>query len=326
MKSSASQSSRDRVAIEDALKHLHECPPASPHSLAGALGVDLDTATQLLAKLDASGLVALKAGRYELTDAGRSYARHVIRAHRLYETYLAQQTGLAAESWHTEAERMEHELTGEKADRLAHQLGHPRFDPHGDPIPTAGGDVATLRGTPLLECPVGWEGRIVHIEDEPRRGYAEVVAAGLAPGMLFRVVEADEQSVRLNVEGRTIQLSRLAAGHILTAREHFDDTITRLSTLKPGERAAVVGLSSAVRGAERNRLLDLGVVPGTVVEIDLVSPAGNPIAYLIRGASIALRREQAEKILVRKLEGHASSWPQTTTGGRDEARPSKHTD
>jgi DtxR family Mn-dependent transcriptional regulator len=301
MKDSSSQTARDRVAIEDALKHLHECQPVTAHSLAGALGIDLDAATSLLAKLEHSGLVTLKASRYELTDAGRSYARQVIRAHRLYETYLAQETGMGAEAWHAEAERMEHALTGEKADRLAHELGHPRFDPHGDPIPTATGELPALRGTPLLECPVGWEGRVVHIEDEPHRGYAEIVASGLTPGMRFRIVEADEQSVRLNAEGRTMQLSRVAAGHVLAAREHFDETITRLSTLREGERAAVVGLSSAVRGAERNRLLDLGVVPGTVVEIDMASPAGNPIAYLIRGASIALRREQAERILVRKL-------------------------
>ncbi len=301
MKDSVSQSTRDRVAIEDALKHLHECAPATAHSLAGALGIDLDAATGLLAKLEQSGLATLKAGHHELTPDGRHYARQVIRAHRLYETHLAQKTGLREESWHAEAERMEHDLTRERVDRLAHELGHPRFDPHGDPIPTAAGELTALRGTPLVECPVGWEGRVVHIEDEPARGYAEVVAAGLAPGMLFRVVEADEQSVRLNAEGRTIQLSRRAAGHVLAAREPYDETITRLSTLKPGERAAVVGLSSAVRGPERNRLLDLGLVPGTVVEIDLVSPAGNPIAYLIRGASIALRREQAEKILVRKL-------------------------
>jgi DtxR family Mn-dependent transcriptional regulator len=292
---------RKRIAVEDTLKHLHECQPATAHSLAGALGIDLDDATQLLAKLETSRLVALQGSRYELTDNGRSYARHVIRAHRLYETYLAQETGMREESWHTEAERMEHELTGDKVERLAHELGHPRFDPHGDPIPTARGELATLRGTPLLECPVGWEGRVVHIEDEPHRGYAEVVAAGLAPGMLFRLVEADEQSVRLNAEGRTIQLSRLAAGHVLATRERFDESITRLATLRNGERAAVVGLSSAVRGAERNRLLDLGVVPGTVVEIDMASPTGNPIAYLIRGASIALRREQSERILIRKL-------------------------
>jgi DtxR family Mn-dependent transcriptional regulator len=300
-----SQDQIKRVVIEDALKHLHDCEyhgqTPSPQSLAGALAVDLDRAAQLLAQLAGSGLVALKDGRYELTEQGRDYARHVIRAHRLYETYLAEQTGTSEERWHPEAERMEHELSSEKVARLAHELGHPRFDPHGDPIPTATGELPPLRGVSLLECPAGWEGRIVHVEDEPASGYAAVVAAGLAAGMRFRVVETDEDGVRLNAEGCTVALSRLAAGHVTATHDRFDDSVTRLSALKHGERAAVVGLSAAVRGPERNRLLDLGVVPGSVVEIDMTSPSGNPVAYVIRGASIALRKEQSERILVRKL-------------------------
>ena len=57
------------------------------------------------------------------------------------------------------------------------------------------------------------------------------------------------------------------------------------------------------RGAERNRLLDLGVVPGSDIGIDLVSPSGNPTAYRIRGASIALRREQADHVYVHITAG-----------------------
>jgi DtxR family Mn-dependent transcriptional regulator len=133
----------------------------------------------------------------------------------------------------------------------------------------------------------------------------QVIAAGLAPGMQLRVLEAGENLVRLNADGRRVELSRMAAGHVLAAKlapsERFDESITRLSALGNGERAAVVGLSAAVRGPERNRLLDLGVVPGSVVEIDMASPSGNPVAYVIRGASIALRREQSERILIRKI-------------------------
>lgn len=303
MKDSASQT--ERIVIEDALKHLHECHPATAHSLAGALAINLDAATQLLAKLEASRLVALKAGRCELTDDGRNYARHVIRAHRLYETYLAEQTGTREEQWHPAAEKMEHELSAEKLARMAQDLGEPRFDPHGDPIPTPTGELPELRGVPLLECPVGWEGQIVHVEDEPATGYAQVVAAGLARGTRFRVTGVGDASVRLNAEGRVVELSRVAAGHLLVAElpasERFDESVTRLSTLREGERAAIVGLSAAVRGPERNRLLDLGFVPGSVVEIDMASPSGNPVAYVIRGASIALRKEQSERILIRNL-------------------------
>ncbi|MCG3148383.1 MAG: hypothetical protein PCFJNLEI_01826 [Verrucomicrobiae bacterium] len=295
-----------RIVTEDSLKHLYDAEyrrqPATAQSLAGTIGVNLDTAAQVLSELEATGLATAKDGGYRLTDRGREYAVRVTRAHRLYETYLAE-TGRREEQWHAAAEQMEHKITGEKLDRLSRQLGEPRFDPHGDPIPTATGELPPLRGAPLTECPAGWAGQVVHIEDEPQAGYAEVIAAGVAFGTRLRVEMADERSVHIDVEGRHIELSRLAAGHVTVAeaREAFDETVMRLSTLRVGERGSVLGLSPACRGPERNRLLDLGVVPGTVVEIDIVSPAGNPVAYFIRGASIALRNEQADKILIKKL-------------------------
>ena len=73
----------------------------------------------------------------------------------------------------------------------------------------------------------------------------------------------------------------------------------RLNHLAVGERATVLSLSA--NGKERRRLLDLGLVSGTVVEALQRSPSGDPVAYLIRGAVIALRGEDAEKILVSPL-------------------------
>lgn len=297
-----------RILVEDALKHLYDAEyrrqPATAQSLAGALTLSLDAGAQLLSELEATGLATAKDGAYRLTDRGRDRAAHVIRAHRLYETYLAEETGLREDQWHSEAERMEHEMSDEKLARLARRLGEPRYDPHGDPIPTPAGEIPPLRGAPLAECPAGWTGQVVHIEDEPRAGYTEVIAAGVAYGTRLRVERADERSVHIDVEGRHIELSRLGAAHVtvaeLPAQEQFDETVARLSALRTGERAAVLGLSPACRGPERNRLLDLGIVPGTVVEVEMVSPAGNPVAYTIRGASIALRNEQADKILIKK--------------------------
>jgi DtxR family Mn-dependent transcriptional regulator len=92
----------------------------------------------------------------------------------------------------------------------------------------------------------------------------------------------------------------------LPAGEQFDDTVIRLSDIELHEKAEVVGISPLIQGLARSRLLDLGVVPGTVMEIDLVGPAGDPVAYTIRGASIALRREQSDRILVRRKHGEAA--------------------
>lgn len=69
-----------------------------------------------------------------------------------------------------------------------------------------------------------------------------------------------------------------------------------LNHLAIGERAAVTALT--VGGQARRRLLDLGLIDGTVVEAVLRSPFGDPTAYLIRGAVIALRGEDAGNILV----------------------------
>ncbi len=75
----------------------------------------------------------------------------------------------------------------------------------------------------------------------------------------------------------------------------MSDTIT-LNCLGNGSIALVKEV--VAEGLTRRRLLDLGLVPGTKVEVIRRSPVGDPIAFNIRGAVIALRREVAGKVLV----------------------------
>lgn len=72
-----------------------------------------------------------------------------------------------------------------------------------------------------------------------------------------------------------------------------------LSVLPIGRKAKVKILTAD--GTARRRMLDLGLILDTVVEALLKSPAGDPVAYDIRGAVIALRSEEASKILVDKI-------------------------
>jgi Fe2+ transport system protein FeoA len=67
-----------------------------------------------------------------------------------------------------------------------------------------------------------------------------------------------------------------------------------LDALAPGQTAVVAALHSD--GLERRRLMDLGILPGTAIQVEMKSPLGDPVAYLVRGALVALRREQARKI------------------------------
>lgn len=73
--------------------------------------------------------------------------------------------------------------------------------------------------------------------------------------------------------------------------------ICGMNTLCRGQRATVSSI--LLEGTMRRRMQDLGLIPGTVVECRMKSPAGDPVAYALRGTVVALRNRDAEQILVR---------------------------
>jgi Mn-dependent DtxR family transcriptional regulator len=75
------------------------------------------------------------AGVIQLTSAGRGAARSLIRAHRLWETYLDTHFDLPRDHLHEAAERMEHFLGAELQEELATELADRAIDPHGKIIP-----------------------------------------------------------------------------------------------------------------------------------------------------------------------------------------------
>jgi DtxR family Mn-dependent transcriptional regulator len=303
-----------RVLSEDALKHIYKREMAerqpSMESIAGALHISLNETAALFAEMEADELVKVEQGNIRLTSKGRETALHTIRAHRLWERYLAEETGYGEEAWHEQAEMWEHALTPDAADDLSAQLGHPRYDPHGDPIPTSSGTLVSHGGQPLTKVSGDSTARIVHLEDEPEVVYAQLVAEGLHLGQIVHIIESSPERVRFWTNGNEHVLAPIVAANIsvitLTRQETLEseDEVgqCRLSTLALGETAEVVAISHASRGADRRRLLDLGVVPGTMIKAETRSPSGDPTAYIIRGALIALRENQAKMIKVKKLE------------------------
>ena len=77
----------------------------------------------------------------------------------------------------------------------------------------------------------------------------------------------------------------------------MDQNVSLLNCLPVGQKARVDKLLS--KGHERRRMLDLGLISGTIVEAVQRSPSGDPTAYSIRGAVIALRDEDAGKITIK---------------------------
>jgi DtxR family Mn-dependent transcriptional regulator len=299
----------NKVLREDALKYVHNAEvagqPVSANGLAGAVGISPDRAVEVLTDLEGRELVEHRSDGLHLTLRGRESALHILRAHRLWERYLADASGFEEIDWHAEADRREHQISVAEADALAAELGYPTYDPHGDPIPTAEGDLVEPPGVPLtaveLDKPVG----IVHIEDEPATVYAQLVAIGLHVGQALRVVASGPERIRFWAGDEEHLLAPIVAANVTVAPLPASTSRQAkpgqpLSDLRPGEGGTVVALSSAVRGPERRRLLDLGLLPGTEIRAELVSPGGDPTAYRVRGALIALRREQADWIRVER--------------------------
>jgi DtxR family Mn-dependent transcriptional regulator len=306
----------ERVLLEDALKQLFDEEYlgrlGSLNGLAGALGISSNRAADLVARLEAMELIAHEEGGLRLTSEGRSNALRVIRIHRLWERYLADHSGLEQTEWHERAERLEHRTSEAEAEAMAQRMGHPRFDPHGDPIPTATGEIAPRRGRPLNDLAAGERATIVHVEDEPSAVYAQLVAEGIEPLMSLRVLEVTGERIRIELDGDERVLAPVVARNIsvvpIAAPEaEGPSSAEKLSGLAPGERGVVVSIARSCFGAQRRRLLDLGLVPGTEVEAEMSAPSGDPVAYRIRGATIALRREQADRVHIERVGGGLAS-------------------
>ena len=310
-----------RAHLEDALKHIYECHdariPCTLGTLSGALALDRERSFRLADQLRETGLATLARSEYRLTAAGREYALRMLRLHRLWESYLAEETGVPESCWHPQADLREHLLSTAEAEAISRRLGHPCYDPHGEPIPTPEGELPPERGILLKAMAPGQFGRIIAFEDDPVTIYREIRESGLCLGMQVDTVAPSGDRLRFNADGRPRELSSDAAAHVRVEPVTADQAITTppetLLSLRDEQAGTVLRITREIRGRKRRRLLDLGIVPGTPIHRVMESVAGNPIAFRIRGAVIALRREQAGAIIIRKNEEKAeeASCPST---------------
>ncbi|ANQ48384.1 metal-dependent transcriptional regulator [Flammeovirga sp. MY04] len=239
-----------------------------------------------------------------LEESGHFKAIQLIRKHRIYEKYLAEKTGFSKENWHSKAERKEHLLSDEEVDQMDKELGYPKFDPHGDPIPTKDGVLPKLKGRPLSKIKQNSLVKIIHIEDEPKEVYLELLKKDIHIGSLLSIQSTKDKLIYTS-ESRNFEFSENELNNIqvviIETAEVLPKNINRLTDLKLGERAIIYSLSQECRGINRRRLLDLGFVKGSNIEISMVSPMRDPKAFLIRDTLIALRKEQTNMILIKKV-------------------------
>ena len=196
------RAARGRTQIEDALKHLFDQEyrglQASFASLRGMLAVNDGELMALLGRMQEQGLVTASGREFRLTPDGERVARQIVRAHRLLERYFADEARLPLQQVHRAAERGEHALTEAQIDALSASLGHPRLDPHGDPIPGPDGQISPARDTPVTAWPADTLGTITQLEDEPPLAFAQILAEGLRIGQVVRILESTPERIVLS--------------------------------------------------------------------------------------------------------------------------------
>jgi DtxR family Mn-dependent transcriptional regulator len=148
------------VAKENFIKTIYHLEQQAeqttrPGNVARRLGISSAAATDMARKLaDYEFIDYRKYQQLKLTDKGRKLAMNILRKHRLWETFLHRTFDLSLHEIHREAELLEHQTSDFLADKLDAFLGNPQFDPHGDPIPDANGEVTGHLNEQLLSSAV----------------------------------------------------------------------------------------------------------------------------------------------------------------------------
>lgn len=132
-----------------------------------ALSVSAASVTEMSSKLLKEGFIShIPYQGVKVTEKGLLIANQVIRKHRLWEVFLAEQLGFSWDKVHEIAEKLEHVSSGELIDRLDQYLGFPKTDPHGGMIPDREGNIPDVDSYQLFELKIGQNFTILEVDDE----------------------------------------------------------------------------------------------------------------------------------------------------------------
>jgi DtxR family transcriptional regulator, Mn-dependent transcriptional regulator len=183
-------------AVEDYLKAIYHLTTRGDAVTTGLLAAELHVAspsvTAMVKRLEEGELVA-RAGSRELrlTGPGERAALRVVRRHRLLETFLANVLEVPWDEVHAEAEKLEHVLSDRLEERIDTALGHPKHDPHGDPIPPRHGPHDERWGVGLDAVVPPGRFRIRRVSDRDSGALRHLGELGVRPGVVLTVERQD---------------------------------------------------------------------------------------------------------------------------------------
>lgn len=191
---------------ENYLKVIYHLSNLSPkgvntNAIAGMLDTKASSVTDMLKKLSDKELVDYQ--KYQgvfLTGKGKLSAKMIVRNHRLWEVFLVEKLGFAWDEVHEVAEELEHIRSEKLINQLDQFLKFPSFDPHGDPIPNAKGEIPTIAKQLLSEIEMGKSITCVGVRDTSVDFLQYLNKQQISLGTKIKVLEKEAFDGTLKIE------------------------------------------------------------------------------------------------------------------------------
>lgn len=191
----------------------------STNEIAEKINTKPPTVSDMLRKLAEKKLVTYeKYKRVQLTKSGRQMAIQVIRKHRLWEVFLHDKLQFTWDKVHEVAEQLEHIQSEELVARLEKFLGFPEYDPHGDPIPSANGELNQAKRIILSDVDEGKTCHVVGVKDSSSAFLQYLQQLNIGIGTRIKVVERIRYDGSLNISmkrGQQTAVSKKFADNVL---------------------------------------------------------------------------------------------------------------
>ena len=182
--------------------------PMTGANVARAMQVSAPTVHEMIGRLEADGYVTRRDDKtLAFTDTGREHAENIVRRHRLIERFLTDVFDIPWDQVHEEAERLEHWMSPVVEERMLKAIGDSKTCPHGHPISPG----TRESGVPLADVEVGARVRVMRFENEAEDLLHYLMESGLSPGLEGVLVEAGEDEVAIEADGRRFSVTRSVA-------------------------------------------------------------------------------------------------------------------
>jgi len=189
----------------------------STNAIAKKIVTKASSVTDMIKKLSDKKVVIYK--KYQgvtLTDFGRKTAANIIRKHRLWEVFLVENLNFSWDEVHEVAEQLEHIKSPKLIDELDSFLGHPKRDPHGDPIPDKEGNLQLIEKSLLSTLNKGEKGVCVGVDDSSSEFLRFLDKQGVKLGQNIEVLDKEsfDGSFQINIDKKEITISNKVASNI----------------------------------------------------------------------------------------------------------------